>query len=177
MENKLNIEYRNVSDLIPYKKNPRKNDSAVEVVAESIKTVGFVNPIVIDKNNEIIAGHTRLKAAKKLRMKQVPTIFAENMTEEQIKAYRLIDNKTSEFALWNNDLLSIELSEIESIDMSVFNFDFEFEEEELKKEKKNLSPYKYCHVLISIPVEKIEQVAEVIKYCESKGYEYEQSNN
>jgi ParB-like chromosome segregation protein Spo0J len=175
-EGELKIQYLNVQDLIPYKKNPRKNDSAVEAVAESIKIAWFINPIIIDSNNEIVAGHTRLKAAKKLGIKKVPTISSEGLTEEQIKAYRIADNKTSEFALWNNDLLSIELSEITDIDMSVFGFDLD-EEEELKKEKKNLSPYKFCHVLISLPVDKIEQVAEIIKYCESKGYEYEQSNN
>ena len=74
-------------------------------------------------------------------------------------------------------MLNIELSDITDIDMSVFGFNDNENEEELKQQKKNLSPYKFCHVLISLPVEKIDQVAEIIKYCESKGYEYEQSNN
>lgn len=176
-QNKLQIEYRDVNDLIPYKKNPRKNDSAVNAVSESIKMAGFINPIIVDKNNEIIAGHTRLKAAKKLGMKQVPVILENTLTDEQIKAYRIADNATSEFALWNNDLLSIELSEIIDIDMSVFGFNDEESEPELVQQKKNLTPYKFCHILISLPVEKVDQVAEIIKYCESKGYDYEQSNN
>ena len=85
---------------MPYEKNPRKNDDAVKYVAESIQQFGFKVPIVIDTNGVIIAGHTRYKASKKLGLKEVPCIIADDLTEEQIKAYRLADNKVSELSEW-----------------------------------------------------------------------------
>ena len=99
----------NVNDLIPYINNPRINDNAVDKVASSIKNFGFKNPIIIDKDNEIIAGHTRLKAARKLGLEEVPTIKVEDLTDAQVKAFRIADNKTSEFAEWDMELLGIEL--------------------------------------------------------------------
>ena len=119
-----------VSELIPYEKNPRHNDDAVKYVAESIRQFGFKQPIVIDKGNVIIAGHTRLKAAKKLKLKEVPCIIADDLTEEQIKAYRLADNKVAEMADLDFELLDSELDEIIDIDMSDFGFDFDDDEEE-----------------------------------------------
>ena len=112
---KLKIEYMNVNDLIPYINNPRINDNAVDVVAASIKEFGFKVPIIIDSENVIIAGHTRLKAAKKLGLEEVPTIKVEDLTEQQIKAFRIADNKTSEFADWDIELLNIELESIGEI--------------------------------------------------------------
>lgn len=112
---KLKIEYINVNDLIPYINNPRINDEAVDVVAASIKEFGFKNPIIIDKENVIIAGHTRLKAAKKLGLEEVPVIRVEDLTENQIKAFRIADNKTVEFAEWDMELLELELEELEDI--------------------------------------------------------------
>lgn len=110
------------ADLKPYEMNPRYNDNAVDAVAESIKEFGFKVPIVIDKDNVIVAGHTRLKAAKKLGLETVPCVIADDLTEEQIKAFRLADNKTGELAGWDMDLLIEELSSIESIDMTLFEF-------------------------------------------------------
>lgn len=118
----MEIIYKKVSDLIPYEKNPRKNDEAVEYVANSIKEFGFKVPIIIDKNETIVTGHTRLKASKQLGIKEVPCIIADDLNEEQIKAFRLADNKVSEVANWNYDLLNEELDEILSLDMSYFNF-------------------------------------------------------
>ena len=112
---RLKIEYMNVNDLIPYINNPRINDNAVDKVASSIKNFGFKNPIIVDKDNEIIAGHTRLKAAKKLGLKEVPVIRVEDLTENQIKAFRIADNKTVEFAEWDMELLELELEELEDI--------------------------------------------------------------
>lgn len=109
-------------DLIPYENNPRNNDSAVESVANSIKEFGFKVPIVIDKNNVVIAGHTRLKASKMLGLKEVPCIIADDLTEDQVKAFRLADNKVSELASWENEKLVIELEDV-SIDMSSFGFE------------------------------------------------------
>lgn len=122
----INID---INKLKPYKNNPRKNDEAVEYVANSIKEFGFKVPIIVDKDYEIIAGHTRLKAAKQLGLKEVPIIIADDLTEEQVKAFRLADNKASEIAEWDFDLLNNELSNILDIDMSNFGFDV-FEEEE-----------------------------------------------
>ena len=91
----MQIVYKKIEELKPYKNNPRKNDEAVPYVAESIKQFGFKVPIIIDNNNEIIAGHTRYKASIKLEMKEVPCIIADDLTEEQIKAFRLADNKVA----------------------------------------------------------------------------------
>lgn len=109
---KLKIEYINIEKLIPYINNPRINDGAVDKIASSIKNFGFKNPIIIDKDNEIIAGHTRLKAARKLGLDEVPTIKVEDLTDNQIKAFRIADNKTSEFADWDIEILNIELESI-----------------------------------------------------------------
>ena len=114
-KNKIKIEYLSIQEIKPYTKNPRKNDKAVDIVEKSIKEFGFKNPIIIDKNNEIIAGHTRLKAAIKLKIKEVPVIRAENLTEEQVKAFRIMDNKSSEYAYWNIDLLKEELEDLKQI--------------------------------------------------------------
>lgn len=122
----MQIEYKKLSELNPYKNNPRKNDQAVDAVANSIREFGFKVPVVIDKNGEIIAGHTRYKAAKKLKLKEIPCIIADDLTEEQIKAFRLADNKVGELAEWDLDMLDIELDEITEIDMERFGF---FEEE------------------------------------------------
>lgn len=121
----MKIENIRVEDLHPYERNPRKNDAAVGPVAESIRQFGFKVPIIIDRNNEIIAGHTRLKAAELLGLETVPCIRADDLSDEQVKAFRLADNKVAEFAEWDPELLDWELSDLklEDIDMSVFGFD------------------------------------------------------
>lgn len=116
------IIYKKLDELTPYKNNPRNNDGAVGAVAASIREFGFKVPIVIDANGEIIAGHTRLKAAKKLGLSEVPCIIADDLTPDQIKAFRLADNKTAELADWDIELLQIELDDIK-LDMSEFGFD------------------------------------------------------
>ena len=116
----MNIIKMKVEDLIPYVNNPRNNENAVDKVASSIAEFGFKNPIIIDKNNVVINGHTRLLAAKKLELKEVPVIKADDLTEAQVKAFRITDNKTSEYAEWNEELLKIELEQLEEM-----NFDLE----------------------------------------------------
>jgi len=118
----LQIIEKNISELKEYEKNPRKNDDAVKYVAESIKEFGFKVPIIIDKDNIIVAGHTRLKAAKKLKLKAVPCIVADDLTPEQIKAFRIADNKVGEIAEWDDVLLAEELSDID-FDMELFGFE------------------------------------------------------
>lgn len=119
----MEIVIKKISELTPYSKNPRKNDDAVEYVANSIKEFGFKVPVVIDSEGVIVAGHTRVKAAEKLKLDEVPCIIADDLTEEQIKAFRLADNKVSEVANWDCALLDEELQDINDIDMSIFGFD------------------------------------------------------
>jgi site-specific DNA-methyltransferase (adenine-specific) len=119
----MEIIMKGMDDIHPYEKNPRKNDAAVKYVAESIKQFGFKVPIVIDGEGVIVAGHTRYKAAKKLKMKAVPCIVADDLNEEQIKAFRLADNKVSEKAEWDFDLLADEIDDLFDFDMTVFGFD------------------------------------------------------
>lgn len=119
----VKVQYKNFNELIPYENNPRFNDNAVESVANSIKEFGFINPVIIDSNNVIIAGHTRYKACSKLGITQIPVIVASDLTPEQIRAFRLADNKTGELADWDLDKLQKELIELEfAIDMSEFGF-------------------------------------------------------
>lgn len=123
---KTKVTYMDVDSLIPYANNPRLNDNAVDAVAASIKELGFKVPIVVDGENVIINGHTRLKAAHKLGLKQVPVIVADDLTPEQAKAFRLADNKTGELAQWDMAKLGIELEGIGEIDMGEFGFDIDF---------------------------------------------------
>ena len=116
-------------ELIPYANNPRNNDAAVDAVAASIKEFGWRVPIVIDAGKVIVAGHTRLQAAKKLKMDVVPCIMADDLTEQQIKAYRLADNRVAELAAWDMEKLNIELEALEKIDMTAFGFE-EFDDTE-----------------------------------------------
>jgi len=125
----MKIENWDIGKVKPYAKNPRKNDGAVESTANSIKEFGWQQPIVVDNDGVIIVGHTRLKAAKRLGLKQVPVTIAENLTDEQVKAYRLADNKTGELAVWDKTLQA-ELDDISDIDMTIFGFDPEMEDEE-----------------------------------------------
>ena len=113
----MNIVYKKLTEIKPYEKNPRQNDDAVQYVAESIKEFGFKVPIVIDKNNVIVAGHTRYKASQELGLEEVPCIIADDLTDEQVKAFRVADNKTSDYSLWDNKLL---LEELDSISEDLF---------------------------------------------------------
>lgn len=130
----LNIVYKNIKELKPYKKNAKKHDKTqVEQIANSIKEFGFTQPVIIDKNNCVVAGHGRILGAKKAGLKQVPTVTLEELTEEQIKAYRLVDNKLNE-SEWDSVLLAQELEEIKDLNMDLFGFDLaeEIEQEESK---------------------------------------------
>lgn len=118
----MKIEYVELDRIKPYENNPRNNDEAVEFVANSIKEFGFKNPIILDKDNVIIAGHTRYKASQKLGLDKVPVIYANDLTDEQVKAYRLADNKVSEKAEWDLNMLEGELADLD-IDMEQFGFD------------------------------------------------------
>jgi len=129
-----------LEEIKPYEKNPRNNDNAVDAVAASIREFGFKVPIIIDKDNIIVAGHTRYKAAKKLGLKTVPCIKADDLTDEQVKAFRLADNKVAELAEWDFDLLNEELETI-TIDMEQFGFETIVDAEaEPEAEEDNYEP-------------------------------------
>lgn len=108
--------------IIPYENNPRRNEKAVEAVKNSIEEFGFKNPIIVDENNVIISGHTRRLAAIELGLKTVPVVIASDLTEEQVRAFRLADNRVASFSTWDEDKLKEEIAEIDKIDLSVFGF-------------------------------------------------------
>lgn len=133
----MEIIYKNIKDLKPYLKNARKNDKAVKYVAKSIENFGFKIPVIIDKDGVIVCGHTRYKASKKLGYNEIPCIIADDLTEEQIKAFRLADNKVSEKADWDFDLLSDEINDIIDINMEDFGFEFiDYEKNKIDTQKK-----------------------------------------
>lgn len=110
----MKILEKRIDEIFPYEGNPRKTDGAVAAVAESIKRFGFKVPIVVDANMVIIAGHTRLEAAKKIGLEKVPVIVAEDLSEDQAKAFRLADNKTAEIAVWDFEKLEEELEDLDA---------------------------------------------------------------
>lgn len=169
----MKIVEMKVADLIPYERNPRHNDGAVDYVAESIKQFGFNVPIVIDKDNTVVCGHTRLKAAKKLKIKTVPCVVKDDLTEEEIRAYRLADNRAAEKAEWDLALLDIELAEIETIDMTLLGFDDaeeEAEDQPAEPSRETSYTYKEQYGVIVLCKDEQEQEAVYNRLAE-EGYE------
>jgi len=124
----MKVELRKISEIQPYGKNPRQNDEAVDAVARSIREFGFRQPIVVDKDGVIVCGHTRWKAAQELGLKEVPVHVAKELTPEQIKAYRIADNKVADLASWDMELLPVELSELRGMDVDLELLGFSSEE-------------------------------------------------
>lgn len=153
----MNIINKKLADIKPYEKNPRKNDEAVKYVAASIDEFGFKVPIVIDKNGIIVAGHTRWKAAKKLGFDEVPCIIADDLSDEQIKAFRLADNKVSEKAEWDFDLLNSELDELFDFDMTEFGFEEPEEIEEFDDSDLEREDEKDGSVLVQITFQSLQE--------------------
>lgn len=177
----MEIKTLKLKDLKPYDKNPRHNDEAVELVANSIKEFGFKVPIVIDRNNVIVCGHTRYMACKQLKIKEVPCVVADDLTDNQIKAFRLADNKVAEKAEWDYDLLNAEIDDIVNIDMEDFGFEFIDEEyekqvnaEETQRRVENILNLEYAQFKgegkYDIP--KLEPVYELPKIKEWIGFNY-----
>lgn len=125
-DKKLEVIYKGIDEIIPYINNPRYNQAAIDKVAASIAEFGFKVPIVIDRDNVIVTGHTRREAAKKLNIEQIPCIYADDLTPAQVKAFRLADNKTSEFSYWDTELLKIELDALKELEYDVNMTDFGF---------------------------------------------------
>ena len=115
----MKLEMLRVDELVPYENNPRKNDEAVEAVAESIRQCTYITPIIVDENRMIIAGHTRYKALKSLGIEEVQCLVCDSLTNEQKKKYRFLDNKTGEKAVW--DFVKLE-AELDGIDLGAFDF-------------------------------------------------------
>ena len=127
-----------IEELIPYINNPRNNENAIDKVASSIKEFGFKVPIVVDKEKVIITGHTRLLASKKLGLKEVPCVIADDLSEAQIKAFRIADNKVSEYASWDEELLKIELEQLEDMDFNLDELSIDYSDFDLKIELEDI---------------------------------------
>ena len=174
----MKIVEKNINELVMYENNPRKNDEAVKYVANSIKEFGFKVPIIVDKDNVIVAGHTRLKAAKQLKIDKVPCIVADDLTDEQIKAFRLADNKVAEFAEWDEELLEKELDGIFNLDMEGLGFEEDYEDNDdfLINENNEKGQEKLDHILkidkrkVFMTEEEYEMISEKLEsYTEDHG--------
>lgn len=125
---KVDIEYRTLDEITPYENNPRQNEDAVQSVANSIRQFGFVVPIVVNADGVIAAGHTRYEAARMMGMEEVPVVVANHLTPEQLNAFRLIDNKVSELAKWDLDMLSAEITALQNSGIEFTNYGWTQEE-------------------------------------------------
>lgn len=174
----IEIKYKNIKELKPYKKNAKKHPKEqVERIANSIKEFGFTQPVIIDKDNCVVAGHGRILGAKKAGIKNIPTVCLEDLTEEQIKAYRLVDNKTNESA-WDFSLLDEELGILaEDIDMELFGFESMMTDEELEEamEKEIKFKVKSKHLVI-VECKTEEETYKLENKLKQKGYKCEVKN-
>lgn len=161
----MKIIEKRLDEIKPYEKNPRRNDAAVEYVAESIRNFGWKQPIVIDKDGVIIAGHTRYKAAQSMGLEKVPCLIADDLTPEQVKAYRLADNKVSDFSVWDNKLLLEELDLIPDDLFTGFDiseiFDNSIDEAYNSILQENTAGVVYEVVFKSESAEKIDKIREL----------------
>lgn len=173
----MNIVNKLLSDICPYKNNPRKNDPAVNAVAESIRQCGYIAPIIVDEDNVILAGHTRWEALKKLGRTECECVVKAGLTEEQKKKYRLLDNKTNELADWDFDMLA---DELEGLDFGDLQLDWGVGESIIHPEivKKELKPYKKVHYLVTVDINKNDEIIGLIQSAkEIEGVEIESSLN
>jgi len=192
MSKKQDIKFEKIEldKIIPYVNNQKKHPTEqVEKIMGSIKEFGVINPLIVDKDNVLIAGHGRYEALKRLEYKEVPIIRAEHLTPTQVKAYRIADNKLAELAIWDNELLSIDLSELDNIgfDMDILGFnDDELnsilkidDEKNIKIKEVEIKPYNKYHYLISIPIEKVSKYNnKILDFFNSlEGVEIEKSAN
>src|SRR5699024_1516381 len=168
------MEIRNISlsELKEYDNNQRLiNDEAVDRVAASIKEFGFKVPIIVDENNVIVAGHTRKLAAQSIGMDEIPVIIADDLTEEQIKAFRLADNKVAEFSEWNFDLLSAELDELD-MDMDDFGFDEIEEKDNVEEGEEDTSSVDLDeNVVIVVEADTESKLEEIFTELVEEGYQ------
>lgn len=185
----MQIEYIDIDKVMPYENNPRLNDDAVEYVKNSILEFGFKVPIIIDASNVIVCGHTRYKAAKELMMQSIPCIKADDLSEKQVAAYRLADNKVAEFAKWDYELLDEELSTLSEmlVDMEQFGFYeiddsyidnlFDDEDEQAESTEKEQEQDNDSDLCVVVRFDTKEELENFIGYCEQEGLDYESGVN
>lgn len=189
MENLTKVLEFNINDLKPYTNNPRNNNSVINKMVESIKEFGFRIPILCKSDGTVVDGHLRIKAAQKIGIKKIPVILADDLSEAQIKAFRIMVNKSVEWADWDEELLKQEFEALKIMDfnLSLTGFDIDEinslipsleEQQELKEEEEEIKAFKKTHILLSFSPElfiKIQKhIDEIIKI---EGVEYEQSSN
>lgn len=169
----MRIKDVSIDAIRPYENNPRVNDEAVPLVANSIREFGFKQPIVVDADGTIIAGHTRYRAAVSLGMETVPALYADDLTPEQVNAYRLADNKVSEAAEWDMSKLDEELDGLLDFDMEQFGFESIFEPDEPDAETKEieLSPFSKILVMGVFDAKDADAVSEAAAVLEGMGAE------
>ena len=164
----MNIEYKKLKTLTPYEKNTKKHDKTqIANVAESINQYGFVQPIVVDKNDVIVIGHCRYEAAKKLKLETVPCVCVDDLTDEQVKALRIVDNKTNE-SPWDMDFLADELAKV---DLSTFDFDFGVsldEDDTQTKEREEISLNESISVVVECSDD--EEAETIFEKLSEEGY-------
>lgn len=167
----MQVINKKLEELKPYEKNPRMNDDAVKYVKQSIQEFGFKVPLVISKDGTIITGHTRYKASKELGLKEVPCIVADDLTDKQIRAFRLADNKVSDYSIWDNRLL---LEELEDLDDIFTGFDFSEQFEDILDESDTdiLGVEEKTYKIIVKSVNK-EEIDKVRQFCEDNNIGYE----
>lgn len=178
----MEIKRVKLTEIRPYERNPRVNDHAVDAVAASIREFGWQQPIVVDSEGVIIAGHTRYKAAEKLKCMDVPVVVADKLTQDQVRAYRLADNKTGEKAEWDMELLEAELAELGDMDMGEFGFD-DFSDDQRNEPEMpeivggDLDQYRYIHYLVTVETQEHDHFIPLIEQLKDMGAEVKETRN
>lgn len=164
----MNIVEKRLDEIRPYANNPRKNDEAVEAVANSIREFGWKQPIVVDADGVIIVGHTRYKAAQMLGLKTVPVLVADDLSNDKVKAYRLADNKTNELAEWDLSALETELAQID-MDMSGFGFDSIIQYDSNDDSDKDIEFQEKLQVIVELQTD--QEAEELFTRLSKEGYQ------
>lgn len=177
MADELQIVYKDINDLQMYENNPRKNSDAVQYVANSISQFGFKVPIIIDKNNMIICGHTRYKAARRLKMAKVPCIMADDLSEDQIRAFRLADNKVAEMSTWDYDRLEQEFMLLDPLEFDIADFGFfpnyDTDDEEEDEDDNETSESGNQRFIVQIECKSLNEQRETYERLTNMGIECE----
>lgn len=173
----MNITYKKISELKPYKNNAKKHPKdQVERIAESIRQFGFTQPVLIDKDNIVVAGHGRILGAKKAGLKEIPTVCMDDLTEEQIKAYRLIDNKLNE-SEWDFMLLEQEIKGILTDEIDFTFYGFVDDIVSYSSTKKKTGEYKHKHFLVTFEKEDETNIQKFKRFLNDEGLSYAESQN
>ena len=177
MADELQIVYKDINDLQMYENNPRKNSDAVQYVANSIQNFGFKVPIIIDKNNMIVCGHTRYKAARRLKMAKVPCIMADDLSEDQIRAFRLADNKVAEMSTWDYDRLEQEFMLLDPLEFDIADFGFfpnyDTDDEEEDEDDNETSGSDNQRFIVQIECKSLNEQRETYERLTNMGIECE----